>query len=50
MLNLSEQEISLELELTESALAFATGPECKIQTDGRAKRIVLPPFGGIVLN
>ena len=53
-LNLSEQETSLELDggnaATGSALAFATGPECKIQTEGRAKRIVLPPFGGIVLN
>ncbi len=50
VLNLSEQETSLELELTESTSAFATGPECRIQAKGRVKRIVLPPFGGMVLS
>jgi len=49
VLNLSEQETSLELELTESTLAFATSPECKVQVEDRKKRIFLPPFGGIVL-
>jgi len=50
VLNLSEQETSLELELTESASAFATGPDCKIEAEGSKKRIVLPPFGGMVLS
>jgi len=50
VLNVSEQEVSFELELTESAFAFATGPECKVQAAGGQKRIFLPPFGGIVLQ
>jgi glycosidase len=54
VLNLSEQETSLELDggdaATESASAFATSPECRIQVEGRTKRIVLPAFGGIVLS
>ncbi len=50
VLNLSEQETSLELALTESVPVFATGPECKIQVEGRAQRIILPPFGGLVLS
>ncbi len=49
VLNLSEQESSLELELGESASAFATSPECRLQTGGSRKRIVLPPFGGLVV-
>jgi Glycosidases len=49
VLNISEQEVSLELELTESTLAFATSPECKVQSAGR-KPITLPPFGGLVLE
>lgn len=50
VLNFSEQETALELELTESLPAFATSPECRIQAQGRAQRISLPPFGGIVLS
>jgi cyclomaltodextrinase / maltogenic alpha-amylase / neopullulanase len=49
VLNISEYEASLELELAESILAFTTSPECKIEADGKKKRIVLPPFGGIAL-
>ena len=50
VLNVSSQETTVELELTESKIAFATNVECSIQdTDGR-KRIVLPPFGGLVLR
>ncbi len=49
VLNISEQEAALELEFTESTPAFATSPECKFQDEGSRKRIVLPPFGGIVL-
>ena len=50
VLNVSEQEASLELELTESVLAFATSPECKVQNVEARKRIALPPFSGIVLQ
>lgn len=49
-LNLSEQETSLELELAESVLAFATGSGCRIQAEGRAQRVVLPSFEGMILS
>jgi glycosidase len=50
VLNISEQEASLELELTESTLAFATNLECKVQAAGGQMQIILPPLGGIVLQ
>jgi cyclomaltodextrinase / maltogenic alpha-amylase / neopullulanase len=50
VLNISEQEASLELELAESILAFTTSSECKIQAEGKKKRIVLPSYGGMVLG
>jgi glycosidase len=50
MLNISEQETSIELELTESTLAFATSAECRVQDVGAQKRMLLPPFGGLVLR
>jgi glycosidase len=49
VLNLSEQEVSLELDLTESAAAFITGSGCRVQAEGGKKRIILPSFGGIVI-
>jgi glycosidase len=50
ILNLSEQETSLELELTESTSVFTTGPECRLQDKERVKRVTLPAFGGMILN
>ena len=50
VLNISEQKTSLELELTESTLAFATNSDCEIQVKGSQKRIVLPPLGGVVIQ
>jgi hypothetical protein len=49
-LNISEEVTSLELELTESTLVFATSPDCEIRAEGSRKRIALPSFGGIVLQ
>ena len=49
VLNISEQAASLELDVPESTLAFATSPECNMETVSEKKRIILPPFGGIVL-
>jgi len=49
-LSVSEQEVSLEIETTESTLAFATNPECKVQNEAGRKRIILPPFSGLVLQ
>lgn len=50
ILNISNEETSLDLELTEATLAFATSAECRIQGEGAKKRIDLPPFGGLVLG
>ena len=50
VLNISEQEASLELELAESTPAFMTSSESKIQLEGTRKRITLPRFSGIVLR
>jgi cyclomaltodextrinase len=50
ILNISNEETSLELELTESVPAFATSPECRIYNEGSKKRLVLPLFGGMVIH
>ncbi|HET6822692.1 MAG TPA: alpha-amylase family glycosyl hydrolase [Anaerolineales bacterium] len=50
VLNISDSENSLELKITESTLAFATSPECRIQDEGGKMRLVLPPLGGMVLT
>jgi cyclomaltodextrinase len=49
-LNLSEQRQSLELDLAESAILLATGPECSVEPAGRKTRIILPALGGILLK
>ena len=49
VLNISNDEASLELELKESSSAFATSPECKIQEEGEKKRVLLPPYSGMVV-
>jgi cyclomaltodextrinase / maltogenic alpha-amylase / neopullulanase len=50
ILNLSEQETAIELELKESTPVFATAAECKVQEAGGKKRIVLPALGGVVIE
>jgi len=50
VLNISDSENSLELELTGSTLAFATSPECRIQDERGKMRLILPPFGGMVIT
>ncbi len=50
ILNISNEEASLELELAESTSAFATNPECKIQEEGEKKRVFLPPFSGMIVH
>lgn len=49
VLNSSQQQTALELEVPEFTAAFATGPECRVQGGDRKIRILLPPFGGIIL-
>jgi cyclomaltodextrinase / maltogenic alpha-amylase / neopullulanase len=50
VLNLAEQETTVELELTESTLVFATGPDCKILEAGGRTRVLLPAFSGVVIE
>lgn len=50
VLNISAQEGILEMEMAESKLIFATSAECDMQSEGNQRRILLPPFGGIVLQ
>ena len=50
VLNLSEQEGLIELELTETTVAFATGPDVQLQLAAGKKQIVLPAFGGMILR
>jgi hypothetical protein len=47
-LNISEKTAELELEVAESSLLLGTNSGCKIQNDGRVKRVVLPPFSGMI--
>lgn len=50
VLNVSNEETSRSLELTESTLKFATSPECRMQLEEGKMRLSLPPFGGMVLT
>ena len=49
-INLSEQEQTVELPLTDPEILFATGPGCTIQIEGGRKGIVLPAFSGAVIQ
>jgi glycosidase len=50
VLNISEQNANIEVDITESTLFFVISPEVEIRLEGGRKRILLPPFGGIVLQ
>ena len=50
ILNISNEENSFQLELRESTLAFATSLECGIHNEDGKIRLLLPPFGGMVLK
>ena len=49
-LNLSEQEQTVELELAESFILFATSPECRVELAGGKRRIHLPALGGMLIK
>jgi glycosidase len=49
-LNVSEKTAELELEAAESSLLLGTNPECRIQVEGRKKRVFLPPLGGVLMK
>ena len=50
ILNISEQQIDFELEITESGSLLATNQDCKIQANENRMRILLPPHSGIILQ
>ncbi len=50
VMNLSDQAVDLALDIAENVTALATSPECKAQAEGSLMRVLLPPFGGIVLK
>jgi cyclomaltodextrinase / maltogenic alpha-amylase / neopullulanase len=49
-INLSAEEQTIELPLTEPVIPFATSPGCAIQLEGGRKGIVLPAFSGAVVK
>ena len=50
VMNITDTPSELELEITESKLLLATSPDCGIQAGGSMKRIILPPFSGVLLT
>ena len=50
VLNISDQERTIELEIPESGAAFVTDDQCTVHADGEKRRFVLPPFGGMVVQ
>ena len=50
VLNLSEQEMTVDLELMGSAICFGTNSKCRIQIEGSRKRVVLPGLSGAVIE
>jgi glycosidase len=50
VMNISEKPSDLELEIAESIPLLMTNSECRIQSDGRLKRIFLPPFSGMIVK
>ena len=50
VLNLSEQEAIIELEIVDPVLLFTTSPECAIQIEGGRKGLVLPGLSGAVVK
>lgn len=50
VMNISDTETELELDIQESNLLFSTSSECRIQDEGSLKRILLPAFGGMIIK
>jgi glycosidase len=50
VMNISDKTSDLELDVPESNLRLATGPDCRIQAEGGRTRIHLPPLSGVVLK
>jgi glycosidase len=50
VMNISEKVSELELDITESNLLLTTNSECRIQAEGSLKRLLLPPFSGMIVK
>jgi len=50
VMNISNKTSDLEMDITEITLLLATSSECRIQVEGHMKRLVLPPFSGMILK
>jgi glycosidase len=50
VMNITDKTSELELDITESKPLLATSSDCRIEADGRMKRIFLPPFSGMLLK
>jgi glycosidase len=50
VMNVSEKESELELDIEESTLLLGTSSDCRIQVQGGKKRILLPAFSGLILK
>ena len=50
VMNISDQAVTLSLDIAENVTALATSFECKAQAEGSQMRISLPPYGGMVLK
>lgn len=49
-MNISEKAMEFELDVAESSSLLTTNSNCRIQAEGRVKRIVLPPFSGAIVK
>ncbi len=50
VMNITDTPSELELDITESKPLLATSSDCEIQPHNRMKRIILPPFSGMLLK
>jgi glycosidase len=50
VMNISEKAQEFDLEIPESSPLLMTKSECRIQAEGRVKRIFLPPFSGMIVK
>ena len=50
VMNITDMPSKLELDITESKPLLATSSDCEIQPHDRMKRIILPPFSGMLLK
>jgi glycosidase len=50
VMNVSDKTSEPEMDITETTPLLATSSDCRIQDSGEKKRILLPPFSGIIIK